>query len=148
MQPSEFYPYLEELLIGYAADHVRGGRWTQEESLAKARAEVTQLLPDGLATANHFLFNIVAGPPDENVGMVWVALEPRGGFIYDLMVYEPFRRRGYAEEAIRLAEQVAREKGADKISLHVFGSNIGARKLYTKLGYSETNVLMSKSLTP
>ncbi len=80
--------------------------------------------------------------------MIWLAIEPRGGFVYDLRVFETYRRRGYAEQAMRLIEQVAREKGVGKVSLHVFGDNLGARKLYTKLGYSETNVLMSKSLDP
>ncbi len=45
-------------------------------------------------------------------------------------------------------EKIARDKGAQKISLHVFGYNLGARKLYTKLGYAETNVAMSKALAP
>ena len=33
-----------------------------------------------------------------------------------------------------------------KIQLHVFGHNSGARALYRKLGYEETNVIMTKRL--
>ena len=66
----------------------------------------------------------------------------------DLIVEEAHRRRGYAEEAMRLAEAIAREKGASRISLHVFAHNVGARRLYDKLGYEETNVVMSKVLAP
>ncbi len=80
--------------------------------------------------------------------MIWLAIEPRGGFVYDLKVFEPFRRQGHAEHAMRLLEQVVRDHGAQKLSLHVFGDNHGARQLYVKLGYAETNVMMSKSLTP
>jgi ribosomal protein S18 acetylase RimI-like enzyme len=148
MDPGDFDPFFERLLREYADEHIRSGRWTQQEGLTKAQEEIRNLLPAGRETPNHFFFTIVVGPPDEKVGAVWLAIEPRGGFVYDLLVLEPYRRRGYAEEAMLLAERVAREKGALKISLHVFGSNQGARKLYTKLGYSETNVMMSKSLTP
>lgn len=45
-----------------------------------------------------------------------------------------------------LVERVAREKGASRISLLVFGHNPAARRLYAKLGNSETNVVMSKPL--
>jgi ribosomal protein S18 acetylase RimI-like enzyme len=95
---------------------------------------------------NHFFFTIIAGSPDEKVGAIWLAVEPRGGFVYDLLIFERFRRMGYAEEAMRAIERVAIEKGARKLSLHVFGDNPGARKLYAKLGYAETNLIMSKSV--
>jgi ribosomal protein S18 acetylase RimI-like enzyme len=148
METGDFEPYVERVIREYAADHVRVGRWTAEEGLTKARDEVRTLLSAGLETPNHFLFNIVAGPSDNKVGIVWLAIEPRGGFIYDLLVFESHRRQGYAQEALLLAEGIAREKGARRLSLHVFGDNTGARKLYTALGYSETNVAMSKMLTP
>ncbi len=140
--------YLDRLVRDYAADHVRGGRWTEAESLTEARKEVDKLLPDGLASPDQFLFAIVAGEPEAKVGELWLALEPRGGFVYDLFVDERYRRRGYAEGAMRLAEGIARQKGARTLSLHVFGDNAGARRLYARLGYRETNVRMSKSLEP
>jgi ribosomal protein S18 acetylase RimI-like enzyme len=43
-------------------------------------------------------------------------------------------------------ENVAREKGVEKIGLHVFGHNAAARALYQKVGYIETNVNMSKKI--
>ncbi len=148
MDPGDFDRYFEPLAREYAADHVKTGRWTEEEGLANAKEEIRKLLPAGLETPNQFLFTMVDLPSGDKVGLIWLAVEPRGGFIYDLRVFETYRRRGYAEQAMRLIEQVAREKGVGKVSLHVFGDNVVARKLYTKLGYSETNVLMSKSLDP
>lgn len=148
MSPGDFDSFLERLLTGYADENVRSGRWTKQESLAKAREETGKLLPAGRETPNHYFFTIVAGPADEKVGAVWLAIEPRGGFIYDLVVFEPYRRRGYAEAAMRLTEQVAREKGAARIGLHVFADNRAARNLYGKLGYSETDVIMYKPLVP
>jgi ribosomal protein S18 acetylase RimI-like enzyme len=146
MTAAEFRPYIEASTREYAEENARAGRWTSNEALAEAQKQIQGLLPAGPETPNHFLYQIVAGPTDERVGILWLAVEPRGGFVYDLRIEERFRRHGYAEAGMRLAEAVVREKGADRISLHVFGGNTGARKLYEKLGYAETNVAMSKSL--
>jgi len=148
MDENDFGPFMERLIQGYAEENVRAGRWSKEEGLVEARKETQKLLPNGRETPNHLLFSIIAGSANEKVGALWLAIEPRGGFVYDLLIFEPYRRRGYAEEAMILLEEVARGKGAEKISLHVFGDNAGARRLYTKLGYAETNVVMSKSLHP
>ena len=147
MSPADYEPFMEQLIRGYAADHVRTGRWTEAEGLAEARKETQELLPGGQSTPGHFFFTITSDSPQEKVGAVWLALEPEGAFVYDIIVFERFRRRGYAEAAMRLLEGVAREKGAQKIALHVFGDNEGARRLYQKLGYSETNVRMAKTLS-
>jgi ribosomal protein S18 acetylase RimI-like enzyme len=85
------------------------------------------------------------------VGMLWFAVErrPAGAraFVYDVEVFEPFRRRGYAEQAFKAMEERVRELGLNTISLHVFGHNHAARTLYEKLGYIATNLNMSKTLT-
>jgi ribosomal protein S18 acetylase RimI-like enzyme len=148
MTEGEYGPFLENLLVEYAADHVRGGRWTAAEAPAMARAEVGHLLPAGLASPNHYFFTVVADPEAAKVGVVWLAIEPRGAFVYDLLIHPDHRRKGYAEAAMRAAEAVAREKGATRIALHVFAENAAARRLYVKLGYSETNVVMAKPLAP
>ncbi|HEY6239114.1 MAG TPA: GNAT family N-acetyltransferase [Thermoplasmata archaeon] len=148
MDPAEFGTYLEQTTREYAEDNVRAGRWSAEEALGESQKQLQSLLPDGLATPHHSFFTILGGVSEEKVGLVWLAIEPRGAFVYDLRVFEAFRRRGHAAEALRLIEGVARERGAKKISLDVFADNQGARKLYSKLGYAETNVMMSKPLPP
>ena len=147
MTPGEFGPYLERLIQLYAREHIRTGRWTEENGPAEARKEVEHLLPAGLQSLNQFVFAIRLDSSDEPVGSLWLAIQPQGAFVYDLEILEPFRRKGYAESAMRLVEEIARGKGAQRISLHVFGDNRGARSLYAKLGYTETNVAMSKTLS-
>lgn len=97
MEAGEFGPYLPTLARDYAAEHVRTGRWAPEEGLPKTQEEIRQILRAGPETPNHYLFTIVAGTPEERVGMVGLAIEPRGGFVYDLSIREPHRRQGYAE---------------------------------------------------
>jgi ribosomal protein S18 acetylase RimI-like enzyme len=147
-EPSEFATYLDGSVRSYAEENVRAGRWSAEEALSEAQKQIQGLLPQGLHTPNNYFFSIRADPSGEPVGIIWLAVEPRGGFVYDLNIFEAHRRRGYAEAAMRQIEGVARDHGAQKISLHVFGDNSGARRLYLKLGYSETNVMMSKPLPP
>ena len=148
MTPAEFDGFIGGLIRDYAADHVAAGRWTPDVAEAEARTEIERLVPAGVATPNHLLFQIIADAADARVGVAWVAIEPRGAFVYYIEIFEAHRRRGYAEQAMRQLEMIALERGATKTLLHVFGTNSAARKLYAKLGYEETNVLMAKGLAP
>ncbi len=87
---------------------------------------------------------------DEKVGILWYAALPRQpglAFIYDFEIYETFRRRGYASQALAALEQDAKGRDLKHIELHVFGHNAAARALYKKAGYVETNVMMAKNIT-
>ena len=55
---AEFQAFLEPAIAEYAAEHVRGGRWSQDEALEESRKEYMQLLPDGVHTAKQHLFSI------------------------------------------------------------------------------------------
>ena len=47
---------------------------------------------------------------------------------------------------MRSLEDEVRRLGDSSIGLHVFGHNAPARRLYEKLGYSETHINMVKRL--
>ena len=82
--------------------------------------------------------------------MLWFAIQAQGhkpeAFIYDIMIYEAYRRQGYATSALKVMEAKVRELGFYKISLHVFGHNSPAISLYEKIGYQPTNIMMTKEL--
>ncbi len=150
MTPAEFEPFFERLVVEYAADKVRSGNWTSEESVRRSAEDCRALLPNGPDTVGQHLYRILDTETREKVGVVWLAEDGRKsppiGFIYDLEVEAPYRRRGYATGAMLALEVKARELGLAAISLHVFGFNHEARALYGKLGYEITNIGMSKSL--
>ena len=151
LRPERLEEYLRPLVEGYAQDHVQDGQWTEAESLTRARAEVASLLPRGVETPGHYLRSVVAESDGADVGRVWFATRKEGLgplylFIYDLLIFEAYRGRGYGEATLRALEPVARELGAPRIALHVFGHNGSAIRLYERVGYRATNVLMSKSL--
>jgi RimJ/RimL family protein N-acetyltransferase len=150
MTEEEFVAFLDQSVPEYASEKVKAGNWTPEEALERSREDHAKLLPEGLASPNQHLYTIeFEGSP---VGRVWLSVDRQtaggAGFIYDLLVAEPFRRQGIAVEAMRLLETEALDLGVNSLALHVFGYNLAARALYEKLGYEITNINMSKKLSP
>ncbi len=69
------------------------------------------------------------------------------GFIDELFVAGPFRRRGYGRHAVAFLEQKARELGVNAIHLEVDEGNDPASELYSRGGYeSHGRFLMTKWL--
>jgi len=150
MTQAEFDEWLPKAIVEYAQEHVVDGRWSEQEAVEKSRAEHQSLLPQGLATPAHHLWTITRSSDRKAVGLLWANMvrTPRPHlFIYNIEIHPDFRRRGYAEAAMRQIEVEAKRMGAETIRLHVFGHNAAARPLYVKLGYEPTNIVMAKSLT-
>jgi RimJ/RimL family protein N-acetyltransferase len=151
MTEKECLAFLENNIVRYAEENVRAGYWNAAEAQEKSRRDHHKLLPQGIATKNHFLFNIVRREARKTIGTIWMALKPEdsttlSGFIYDLYIDEPSRRKGYAMQAMHAVEHKARELGAHTLYLHVFGHNEAAQALYSKLGYATTSLNMGKKL--
>ncbi|MBI5031976.1 MAG: GNAT family N-acetyltransferase [Chloroflexi bacterium] len=150
MTESEFEIYRARLIREYAADKVRSGNWSVEESLSRSEKETDQLLSKGLATPDHYLFSIHDAAMAKNVGILWFAIVHWGGqrlaFIYDVEVNADDRGKGYGSQALTALEDKVKALGLDRIQLHVFGHNQRARQLYEKLGYEITNINMAKKL--
>ncbi|MFI5282079.1 MAG: GNAT family N-acetyltransferase [Candidatus Dormibacterales bacterium] len=147
---ARFDVWLQATIVSYAQEHVAAGNWSEAESLQRSRAEHERLLPKGLSTAGAHLWSIVRSGDPEPVGMLWMqekqAPKPHA-FVYNIEIYPPFRRRGYAEQAMTRLEEEARGLNLEGIRLHVFGHNGAARPLYEKLGYEPTSIQMLKRLT-
>jgi RimJ/RimL family protein N-acetyltransferase len=145
-----FPEFREHVAVHYAKDKVDAGAWSPEEAPRRARADLDALLPNGTSTRDHFLYEIRDASTAEEVGTLWFAVQDggagRGVWIYDIEIHAPFRRKGYAREALEAAEKKAADLGASKIELHVFGHNGAARALYEAAGYAPTSIVMSKQL--
>jgi RimJ/RimL family protein N-acetyltransferase len=142
--------YRKNLVRHYAADKVRADAWSQAEAEGRAARDVDGLLPEGPATRGQFLYSVKDDSTGANVGTVWFALRNSGVgpsvWIYDIIINENFRRKGYATRTLELVEDRARALGAKSVELHVFGHNHGARALYEKVGYKETSITMAKPI--
>ncbi len=95
----EYEAWLAQSMVEYAEEKVQAGNYHPNEALQRAEQEYRELLPQGPATPGQHLFSIVDAITGDKVGVIWFAERPRGprleAFIFDLMVLEPFRRRGY-----------------------------------------------------
>lgn len=148
MTVSEFEAYLEQTVPEYAADKVRAGDWSEQEALELSRKSYQALLPQGIKTENNYLFRIQLEDRGEKIGMIWIRHEtPRPhGFIFDIMLDENQRGKGYGKQAMLALEAFARGIGLETIGLHVFAHNSAAVRLYEGLGYEVTNQNMVKKL--
>ena len=150
MTQDQYEAWMPRSIAEYAKDKISSGQWSAEEAVQRAREEHERLLPQGLATPNHRLWSITRTNDRASVGMLWIAViekpTPRA-FIYNIEIDAPFRRHGFAMQAMTKLEDEVRSLGLDQIGLHVFGHNAAARPLYEKLGYEPTNIVMTKHLT-
>ena len=151
MTSAEYESWNRASIADYAEENVRSGRWTREEAHSRSEQEFARLLPNGLSTADNYLFSTVDDQVPEPVGIMWFAVVWEGGrrraFVYDFEIFEAYRRRGYGTRALLRLDDCVREMGLDVVSLHVFAHNRAARDLYGKAGYRETDIMMSKELT-
>ena len=86
-----------------------------------------------------------------HVGYLWWGIRELGGRrvanLYLIYVFEGYRRRGYATQALRLLEQQVRQAGLGEIRLYVFGHNARAWDLYRKMGFAPVSLTMGKRLS-
>jgi len=120
------------LLDAYASDPAGGGEPLSD--FAKAN-----LVP--ALAARPQAFSILAFDGAEPVGLV-NCIEGFSTFkcrplvnVHDVAVLASHRGRGIAEQMLALAETIARERGAVKMTLEVLSGNVPAVKLYTRIGY-------------
>jgi len=148
MTQPEYDVYLKHLIPDYAADNVRAGYWDESEALEKSRQQIESLLPQGLQTKDHYIYTLVDG--EQAVGMIWLRAQldraVKSGFIFDVVVDEKFRGKGYGKQLILLIEEKARELDLKSIGLHVFAYNKVAKNLYESLGYEISSLNMIKKL--
>jgi len=145
LREEEYDAFVARGMAFYVDDMVRAGI-DRAVAQAKADTDMPQLLPDGLATPNHYMYAI----EDDGrfAGYLWLC--DRDGelghslFVYAVEVDEEFRGRGLGRMAMEFAEHEAQRLGIAKVALNVFGGNEVARGLYLSLGYTETAVHMEK----
>ena len=147
---ADFQAWLTLAIPSYALGHVRDGQWTLAESIEKSKEAHALLLPQGASTPGHTFVRLCIGGESRDVGHLWWAEVEAGGlngaYVYGVEVEEFARRRGVARAAFAELERVARSRGLRFVSLHVFGHNDGARRLYEELGFAPTNITMRKDL--
>ena len=147
MHQDNFDDYMATAITTYASEKEANGSWPKADALSNAETAYQQLLPDGLLTADNYLYMIQE--KSENLGYIWFAKDNQNqgtAFIYDFEIYPAFQNRGFGTKALSLVESEAKQLGFSALSLHVFGSNAPAIHLYKKVGFGVTDISMRKIL--
>lgn len=145
----DFTTYLESQITQYAEDKIRAGTWNENEAIDLSRESFAKLLPDGRNTVGHSIMTITDEATTDKVGILWVEwknMEHKSSYIWDLVIYEKYRRRSYGTLALKSLEKMVKDRGLSSITLHVFGHNKPAVSLYKSLGYFCTDMIMKREL--
>jgi GNAT superfamily N-acetyltransferase len=135
MTPEAFDTFYANLVHDYA-DELHAAGMSREAADDRSRTQCAQLIPDGSASPGQEFFTARVG--EEEVGHLWVSTERPMAFVYDVVVREEQRRKGYGAAIMNAGALWSRAHGHFALGLNVFAHNPGARALYDKLGYVVT----------
>jgi ribosomal protein S18 acetylase RimI-like enzyme len=76
--------------------------------------------------------------------------DPPGEYalVTDLIVLEPFRRRGCGRALLQAVERFAVEEGARELRIGVLSANHVARRLYVRSGFDSHSEVLAKRFQP
>lgn len=128
---------LVELLDAYARDPMGGGE--PLSGFAKHK------LVSCLAARPHAFSVLAFDAADEKAPMGLVnCIEGFSTFackplvnVHDVVVLPAYRGQRVAERMLGLVQVIAQERGACKLTLEVLSGNLGALRLYTRLGFAQ-----------
>ena len=144
IQQEDFERFLERGIRGYAEDHVRNGNWPAEGALERSKKEFEHYLPNGIHSKDQYLYSIVAEGGNK-IGVLWVQVKDRKGFIFNFVIDEEFRGKGFGKQALSALDEKLESMDVESVALHVFGDNLSAQELYKKMGYQITGIHMRKT---
>src|SRR5262245_29649254 len=130
MTEEDFQRWREPKIRQYGIDKARAGNWEAADAQRLSEQSFREMLPQGLATPGQYLFALEDETASAKVGFLWFVVNRDGPhpavFVYDFIIFEAFRRQGYAEQAFRQLEAQVKAMELDTIALHVFGHNHAA----------------------
>jgi ribosomal protein S18 acetylase RimI-like enzyme len=140
--------WIERSMQEYKLTNMRVNGLTEKEADDKTTGDFNRLLPDGLNSKDQHIYTMKDN--GELVGFLWFAekgpADNRKAFIFDIIIEENQREKGYGKKTMLLLEEKVKALGLKHIGLHVFGDNQRAIGLYESLNYQTTNLVMEKEL--
>lgn len=143
IQQEDFDRFLERGIREYAEDHVRNGDWPAEGAIERSRKQFEHYLPDGIHSVNQYVWSII-DDHNQKIGVLWVQVREQKAFIFDFIIDEAFRGKGYGKQALMAMDEKLQSMKAESVALHVFGDNVAAQELYKKMGFEVTGIHMRK----
>ena len=122
---------------------MRNGNWPADGALERSKKEFEHYLPDGIHTKDQYVWSIV-DEGNRKLGVLWVQVKDQKAFIFEFVIDEAFRGKGYGKQALTAMDQELRSMDVESVALHVFGDNVSAQELYRKMGFEITGIHMRK----
>lgn len=126
-------------------------RERDEVSLERFRAALAETHALLLGRTGNQIY-IAEDVEGERVGMLWFG-ENRNlvtgddeAWVFGLVVHPAHRGAGIGTQLLAYADQLARSGGYTTLGLMVAAHNDGARRLYSRHGFQETNVVLRRRL--
>ncbi len=149
MNEAEYRTWQGPAFAQYAEEKEKSGL-SPEEAQKEADSSFKNLLPLGKESPHQYLYAIMEVSSQSMIGNLWWGVKnPETHplpWIYDIFLDPARRGKGYGQLAMELAEEDVKAKGYKRLGLHVFGHNDVALKLYRKLGFAPSSIVMQKSL--
>ncbi|MFI5893614.1 GNAT family N-acetyltransferase [Actinoplanes sp. NPDC051513] len=150
LTPAELEARRPAMAASYARDVVQNFGVDPDRALEQSAHQIGAGLPDGLATEGQLLRKAVDG--GDEVGFLWMSMPgtvyPDMAWLSEIEVADGLRGRGYGSQMINAAEADLVARGVRRVGLHVFGNNIGARRLYQRLGYRIMSQVRARPVVP
>jgi ribosomal protein S18 acetylase RimI-like enzyme len=150
IREDEFGPWLESVTLDYALETARNKKISHAAALEEARASMERILPKGMATPLHTFELAEQDGVEGRIGFLWYTRERHSDheivWLFDVVVDEPHRGRGFGRRLMELLEERTRAAGLGRIALNVYADNARARSLYESLGYQEIARQLYKDL--
>jgi ribosomal protein S18 acetylase RimI-like enzyme len=139
---NEFEMWMAEETKNYAITQQRATGIDQDYSMEKALANMKEALPLGQQTEGHSFVALL----DTNgikIGIIWFGLrsKTRSSFLFRIDIDGDYQGKGFGMLALSTWEHIARNQGAQKLTLNVFHYNVIARNLYVKMGFKLSEVV-------
>lgn len=132
----EYGEFKDWSIRDYAKNMFQEGQFaTLDEAMKESTEDFEEGLPNGLKTAENYLV-VVQNGEWKDIGLLWYeTISKERGFVEEFIIFQQYRRQGYGMQVLHRLENVLVERDINRIVLHVFESNIAARKLYEKAGF-------------
>lgn len=151
MTKAQYDAFLNKMLPDYISGTMTALRMTKEEATAFAQNQINEILKEGQKTPNNFFYAITDENTQEQLGHLWLLLKEKSSeknlFIADIFVDEHSRGKNVGTETLKWIDDKAKELGCATVSLHVFGHNQKAFKLYEKMGFAPFSIQMRKVIS-
>jgi RimJ/RimL family protein N-acetyltransferase len=145
MPQDDFEVFLEHGIREYAADRVRNGNWPAEGALERSGNEFEHYLPDGIHSKDQYLWSLLDEKANK-IGVLSVQVKDQKAFIFDFVIDEEFRGKGFGKQVLTAMDEKLKSMGAESVALHVFGDNVTAQERYKKMGFKIVGINMKKDL--